>query len=495
MNSTSTVNSPVVYAELTKAVSRLAGTAVKDPYQLATLHFIVDRTFTFQKLSEVIPVRHFLGGVQRKKGGMVCAGLRMSEAKLFAVLRACREAGILLTTKVGRRVRYAINLQWVISLAPPSKREVVATALSFEDREWGAAEARENPHTVEVLTPENLHEVEVKNKEHCPFRTREGEKSNARKLASDADRVASPSSTEEDGAHAPVETLPAVAPALQTARPAQTKAVPPVSDARRAQAVSRDLWASTLSDRFDATRRQFWPDAGVPQAPSGKLRGQWEHFAKSWRRTDIAVGDWVEWSVENWRVVYATVFRHVETRQEEDRKKFVAAPWGPKGHWRTPVEFPEYPDFGFLLVYHRSFLKEYDRRDSQRLRSNNDFKERNIRFLMFRGYSYADAEAKTAEAEARMKRREDLDALARDLMERSRRLTAKEQDIDNRIAIGRSYRAVNPGSLIRVPLKPKFNHAIDMDAPLPPFPEWRDDLDEADASKGGDLSTIHAVAA
>jgi hypothetical protein len=476
----------VIYAEMAKAVNRYAGTLTDDRYKVDVLRFISDRTFGFQKLSEEIPGRHFLGGVKN-----TCAGLGMSAAKLYDCLRWWRAEGVVVTMKFRRKVRYAIKRERVLALVSPKTRDKIAPVLTLMDDKWGPEEPREYLHAVEVSKAGYLHEVEVHSKNHSPYRTREETKRSAPKVAPDADRGASPFSAEEKRASAPIEPSQAAAPAVavQAAPPVPTHAVPPAAKtapiAKRGR-VSRELWARTLVDRFDTAFREFWPDAPMPAAPSGKLRGQWEHFARSWRRPDISVADWIAWAVENWRAVYVTVFRHVEYRQEEDARKLANTPWVPKSHWRARMECPEYPDLGFLFAYKAEFQKGYDRRASQKIRAGLTREDRLVHQLMYRGYSHADALAEAHEIMAKDKKREDLEARAREINDAARRLEREKQMPEYRRAVARvrsemylESASVKPVVPKKHPLKPDFSHAHEEGKPLPPFPVWRDDPEEA----------------
>lgn len=480
-----------LFSRFFELVCGRAPTLVPNGYDRDVYLFIADRSLPFGKLSKDIPDRWFLGGVAGKgntRGHR--AGLSMGRAQLYKSRKVLRERGLVRDQKVGRCKRYAVALEPVWPLLSAEEREMFAPLLALVDPDWQADDQAKRVHSVDV---QQVHAVDPPTEKRCPFRTRtEEKKSSARELAPDAGPGSFPFSEQEEGAHAPVEAAPAVAPAtppaakvtpsapIQADRPAPQ----PITLAKRGR-VPRELWASTLVDRFDAAFRQFWPDVELPVAPSGKLRGQWESFSRRWQRTDISVADWIAWAVENWRGVYVTVFRYVEHRQEREAKKLAEAPWSPKSHWRTRMDCPEYPDLAFLLRYQREFQNAYDRRASQKIRAGLTREDDLVRRFMFRGYSHADALAEAHEIMAKDKKREDLDALAAELNAKVRNLEAEKQSPEYRLAVARIRSGkdpeatwVKPVALAKPRVKPTFKHANDLAMPLPPISVWRDDLNE-----------------
>ncbi|MCJ2110492.1 hypothetical protein MKK64_04595 [Methylobacterium sp. E-025] len=489
MTETATISDPErrkLFSRLFELLTRRAARLVPNSYDRDVYLFIADRSFTFGKLSKDIPDRWFLDGVTGKgntRGHR--AGLSMKRAQLYKSRKVLKDRGLVRDQKVGRCKRYAIALEPVWPLLSAEEREFFAPLLTLVDPVWKAEEKAERVHSVDV---QQVHAVDP----HLEKRVLlEESKRSARTLAPDADRGASPFS-EEKRASAPVKSSQAAAPsvAIQAAPPTATPPVPievvpaaplTVKVVKRGR-VPRELWGSTLSDRFDAAFREAWPDAELPPEASIKLRKQWEQVATRWRRTDIAPGDWIEWCVKHWRTTYQTVFRHVELAQNREAEWRDKAPWLRKRQWREDVVYSEYPDLDFLRKYRAAFEREYDRRDSQMLRTDLLPGAKLLRQLLREGWPPEDAQRQVDARLAKRKFVEDLDKRAREINEAARRLELEKQDPEYRLALvrirsGRDPAAtwVKPVALAKPQAKVRVIYEIE---DLPPlvssWPEWKD---------------------
>ncbi|MCJ2085027.1 hypothetical protein MKK88_03325 [Methylobacterium sp. E-005] len=477
-----------LFSRFFELLDRRAATLIPSTYDCDVYLFIADRSLPFGKLSKDIPDRWFLNGVTGKGNSRGHrAGLNMKRAQLYKSRKALKDRGLIRDQKVGRCKRYAVALEPVWALLSTDEREYFAPLLTLVDVEWQADEQVEKVHSVDV---QQIHSVDPHLEKHYPFRI-EGEESSARELAPDAGPGSCSFSEQEEGAHAPVEPPVTAEPAVAVQSASPTPAPPAKKVAKRGR-VAREHWGSTLSDRFDAARRDAWPEAELSAEPSIKLQAQWEHVATHWRRTDIGPGDWIEWCVKNWRTTYLTVFQHVEHTQEKEAAWRAKAPAVRKPQWRTDVDFPEYPDFGFLYAYRKAFLDEYDRRDSQMARTDLLPGARLFRQLRRKGWTEEAAQQAVDEWLAERKFVEDLEAREREHNARVRRFEAEKQTPEYRLAAARIRSGkdpeaipVKPVALAKPPVKIKVTYEIEDMPPLPAFPVWRDDLDEGPELSAG----------
>lgn len=456
-----------IYYGLAKAVTRLAGTVIKDPYINAVLQFATDRTFGFRKLSEEIPERHFLNGVTSKAKGITCAGLNMKRAKLYACIRWLREQGIIVTQKMKRKVRYAISLKWVLSLVSSKLRAVLAPALKFTDDKWGSEGPREQVHSMDVSGREYVHGVDIHIKEQTPSGGEEKTKS-ARELAPDAG-----SRTFSFSNRAEADTI--VVPPAAASVPADPPVAPvPASTNAKRQKMPEEINVWALFRCFEDAARRAWPDMGLLQEPSGKLRGQWRNtVAIHWNHPRVSLPDFLRWCATNWRAVYRGTFKYAELRQAREDKKKAEFGWAPDTGWCSRLEFPEYPDFGFLFAYRAAFLKEYDNQNTHRLRAGISTRDNLIHKFRYKGFRMEEAEAEADRWISKRSKREDLDKRARELAQAARRLKDREQSLDTRLALARGP-ALQPVATGKNPIRVPSYAPLTKPVPSLAF-QWKDE--------------------
>jgi hypothetical protein len=228
-----------------------------------------------------------------------------------------------------------------------------------------------------------------------------------------------------------------------------------------------------MFDRFAAVARATWPEMGCLDAPTAKQRGQLRNMSRGWTHPRITFLDFLEWSAANWRGVWASKMARVRTND-------------------PAFQFTDHPDIGTLIYFHKAFRDSYDRRASQRIRAGLTREDDLVRRFMFRGYSHADALTEAQGVMAKDKKREDLDARAREINAAARRLETEKQMPEYRLAVARIRSGkdpeatwVKPVALAKPRPKPTFKYADEEGKPLPPLPEWKDDPEEGSELNAG----------
>ena len=95
--------------------------------ELNVLLFVGERTLRFNKVTEKIPLRHFLDGIVDRKGNVIVAGLRMSRRTLIYALNSLRRKGLFLVTKC---VDTGINIFTILTDAVEKKIKMAKLKVS-----------------------------------------------------------------------------------------------------------------------------------------------------------------------------------------------------------------------------------------------------------------------------------------------------------------------------------------------------------------------------
>jgi hypothetical protein len=442
---------PSDYLSLERAVTRNAGTVIKDPHALLLLRFIADRTFGWSKPAEIITPTQFLNGIVTRAGEWVCAGLPFGKTTLYAALKILKAAGAIVVETVRGRTRYSIPVEFAMELkmskaararlAPAEQPETYNHARDLGNdfgSEWQEAGVREtNWEAAEVVRQTNA-------KETSP----ELEKKN------EADASCHAGSGSTDLIEQKSDPLKVLKDLTDQIAQGSARAAPAI-EKRAARAAAHN--PAELYNAFASTAWATWPDMKVCPLPNEKQVWRLRSLSRKWDHPDISFEEFLEWCAANWRGVWASKMEHVQAND-------------------PTFQFTDYPDIGTLIYFRRAFRDSFDRRASQKIRAGLTREDGLVRRLMFRGYSHADALTEAAEIIAKDRKLEDLDAREAELNAKVRRVEAKEQSLETRIALGRAA-AVKPVALTKHPLKPTFSHGNDAVTPLPAFPTWKDHPD------------------
>lgn len=398
---------------------------------------IADRTFGWQKWREFIPASHFLNGIyDRKTGEEINGPLPLSRSKLYACLKSLQSVGAIVAETVAGRVRYAIDLEWLMSLKTPKRLKAQQAPGAFT-RDAEDRGPQEVVHTVD--TPPRHRFRAVQDMDTQEGETPSGGISNREpcEAVTSPDVVRrSPVSVISDAVSA-VSTLVSEAVARTNEKAAKRRAT------KLANGDPVEMHAA-----FAVAVKETWPEAIV--APlTDKQRGQLRHFAKSWQQEGLTSSKFISWSVQNWRRIY--------------RAKFI--------YLADKVVYPEYPDLGFLMGYKKAFLDSYARRSELDRLAGLTKKDRLMKRLRFAGYSEEAAEREATEQLARDTRREDLDARQADLARQERLLKKEAEKLRER-----AIRPVQPVANAIQPYKAKVAMNVEDAPPVQRKTfEWRDD--------------------
>ncbi len=441
---------PNDYLGLERTVTRNAGTVIKDPHALLLLRFIADRTFGWSKDAEFITPTQFLHGIVTRAGQWVCAGLPFGKTTLYAALKILKAAGAIAVETVRGRARYSIPLEFVMGMKerkadrkPAEQPDVWNQHDSGDD--FGIAQAEEPVRLANYRVREAVRQTNGK-ETHSPIGVEQEKRGEADASLSAAPGTSADLSRAEERLSAVIEARRAVQQPKDDAR------------ADRREKVNAHL----LFQKFASAAGETFPNMTPMETPTIVLYARLKRAAVHWDHPGVSFSDFLEWCAQNWRGVYASKLR-----------------------WVPNLEFTDHPDLEMFLRYRKAFRDSYDRRDSQRIRAGLTRRDNLIREHMFKGFSHEDASAEADEILAKERVREDLDARARQVNEAARRLEAQKQTPEYRLAVARirSGKDVEPSTVKPVaptkhPLKPAFTHANDEGvAPLPAFPEWKDDPD------------------
>ena len=78
--------------------------------ELSLVQFVFFRTYMFNKMSEVIPVRHFVKGVWDRDGNLVTPGIQKSRPQVLRIIKRLTERNILVRSRADNgRYRYSLN--------------------------------------------------------------------------------------------------------------------------------------------------------------------------------------------------------------------------------------------------------------------------------------------------------------------------------------------------------------------------------------------------
>ncbi|AMB46905.1 hypothetical protein [Methylobacterium sp. AMS5] len=434
---------PSDFLSLERAVTRNAGAVIKDPFAILVLRFIADRTFGWSKTAEFISAAQFLNGIVSKGGELICAGLPLGKTKLYDSLSILKQAGALTVETIRGRVQYSIPLEFAMQLKM-SKAAKARLAQTEED---------DRPDLGDDFAVEQAAPV-VRIADSSPVK-----QGKAVRHADTKERTSSFRTITEERSGEAVASLCAVEDPIASSEQSKLgAAIASVKDKAAALIAKRAARAAehnglALFEGFAAAAQEAWVEASPLPAPTGKQIGRLRNHSKAWNHEGVTFLGFLEWCAANWRGVWASKMSHVPDPKIAEL-------------------FSEYPSVESILIFHKAFRDSYDRRDTQRIRAGLTRRDNLIRQYAYRGFSLADAEREADEVLAREKVREDLNADRLKHNEAVRRLEAKEQDLDTRIALGKARLAMQPVSLARQPLKVVVTHDLDK---LPSLPEWKDE--------------------
>lgn len=379
--------------------------------------FIARRTCRFKKDREIIPLDHFEDGITNgKTGEWVIHGLRMTRKTIIKALKAVIDAGwlIRIETKTNSgQIANAYEFNWekiAMAFLPKSKKEKVQRGGETTPLSSGETTPLGGVKTTlkGMIEPKNNKRIETPRKRGVvsDVKNQRGKNSEANTISSEG----------------------TIAEAIATGQR--------VTDNKMRQRAERPVSAKVLEDVWNLQMRQSWPSVR-PTAWTGRLYGNAKNLVKEIGKTHVR--EFVEWSVQNWKLVKGAKF-------------------GPK----RDVQMPELPEFKFFYAFRSSFKDVWEDREFMRKIAGNP-KAGLIVWLRNQGYTEEDAIEEAGKREQHRERMDEIEAAKKEVEALHRQvglvyapdqgIRLHEQDAEDRIAQGQqrkrnrqAARDVNPGS-------------------------------------------------
>lgn len=338
------------------------------PSEGAIVNFVMDRTVSFYKEWEDIPMRHFLNGVtDRKTGEKISAGAGLSESTVKRCLASLIRKGLIkrqpAQKNFGAYYSYSVNWSEVQSFANP-----VSKNFKNVDEQGGKIEPSrmsKRTHPGSKMTPHNNRNI-----------TTENNNGYERSRAVIRDQVLSEKHSAENSAD-------------------KVNQEPAPEKINRSAHNIKGKYPADLEAIWTGTMQKAWPHT-VHMGWTGKEKGHAGDLVR-YLGADRAC-EFVEWAIRNWRMTKLS--------------KFPA---------KRDVTCPEMPEFGFLFSFRKDFLDVWNDRNFYASLAGNP-KAGLVVFLKNQGYSEEDAIEEAGRRDLHKARMDELADKEEEIMQLHRQL-------------------------------------------------------------------------
>ena len=361
--------------------------------QQAVLRFVTDRTIPWNKEWEIITLRQFLEGIVSKAGEVIHKGIRLSKRAIQYALKELVEQGYILKREVSRWGRlvnqYAINLERLNMALPTPKKDrtkAAASLLPQRRQDMGISEAPKDT-TLELQSGEIdedvwVQEVHPSSATVAPYNST---KETVKNFSKNRERESAPFGKR-------------VLEKVEEARERYRFALKRKSQRHLSNYSIEAAWKASMLENWESVRILSF---------TGKDHGNAKRLFKDLGKETIS---FLEWCVSNWHLVRRAKFSKSKT-----------------------LEYPDYPDFGFLFAFRHAFVDVWNERHYHERLANHP-KAALVVHLRKQGYTFEQALEHVEVETFQDKRAAELSAKAKRLAKQEERLR------------GLPMPSVNPGS-------------------------------------------------
>lgn len=395
--------------------------------EYSVLHFIADRTLSFYKYSERIPMRHFVHGFRTTSGEIVTTGVGLSKSTVKRSLARLNEYGLITRrlVKNGYLDVYEYSLNWHGILAFVEEREAQRKSNALCKNSGTQSEPSGSPkrtHAGVKKTPHNNRNITTEpNNRSTRFRAA-GRQENSSNRNSE-DTITSTNLSAE---------CPSFDDGLQEHDVAENFAVGELAtDDQSYERVERPVSAKVIEDIWNSQMQKSWSTVRLGDW-TGRMYSNAKSLIKQIGKNDVQ--DFVEWSIKNWRLVKINKFP-------------------PQGE----IDCPKFPEFTFFFAMFRRFKDVWEDQEFMRSLAGNP-KAGLIVWLKNQGYTEEDAFEEAGKRDAHSERMEEIKAAEEHIQALHRQvglvyspdqgIKYHAKDAEERIANSRrpERKPVNPGS-------------------------------------------------
>lgn len=391
----------------------------------SVLRFIADRTLSFYKTTERIPMRHFLQGFKTSSGEVITTGVGLSRSTVKRSLARLYADGLITRSLVKSSFGdgYEYSLDWRGSLAFVEEREALRKSDAPRKNSGTQSELRggsKRPQTGVKMTPHNNRKKTTDpnngSTRFCAVgRQKDGLNKNSEDITPSTSMSAEyPSSDECLHGHG-------VADAIAAGQRVTNDNMRKLAERPVSAKVIEDIWNTQMQQSWSTVRLGKW---------TGRMYGNAKSLIEQVGKNNVQ--DFVEWSIKNWPLV--------------KRSKFP-----PQGE----IDCPKYPDFIFFFALHRTFKDVWEDREFMRSLADNP-KAGLIVWLKNQGYSEEDAIEEAGQRDKHKERMEELAAAKKEIEALHRQvglvyspdqgIKYHAKDAEERIKAGEARKAIGEGA-------------------------------------------------